>query len=69
MHVPVLANPYNWIVQEDINLGRRLATGGFGTVYKAELKDGSGATIPVIVKKVVGSGGSVGGGEAIMRRL
>lgn len=38
--------------QDDIILGRKLATGGFGTVFRADLKEGDGTTTPVILKKV-----------------
>jgi serine/threonine protein kinase len=38
--------------KEDIVLGRQLATGGFGTVYKAELLEADGSKTPVVVKKV-----------------
>jgi hypothetical protein len=35
-----------------VGLGRQLATGGFGTVYKATLKEEDGSEMPVVVKKV-----------------
>lgn len=38
--------------QKDITMGRKLATGGFGTVYKGELKQADGKKVPVVVKKV-----------------
>jgi hypothetical protein len=38
-------------MQEDITLGRQLATGAFGTVYKATLQLNDGSSIPVVVKK------------------
>ncbi|KAG1678257.1 hypothetical protein FOA52_013877 [Chlamydomonas sp. UWO 241] len=37
--------------KEDITLGKQLATGGFGTVYKATLQLKDGSSIPVVVKK------------------
>ncbi len=37
--------------KDDIVMGRKLATGGFGTVFKAELKEENGTLSPVIVKK------------------
>jgi hypothetical protein len=40
-------------LQDDIKLGKRLAQGGFGTVYRAELLDESGEpSTPIVVKKV-----------------
>jgi hypothetical protein len=33
-------------------MGRKLATGGFGTVYKGELKQADGKKVPVVIKKV-----------------
>ena len=39
-------------VQEDIKLGRKIATGGFGTVFKGDLFDQDDKASPVIVKKV-----------------
>lgn len=44
-----------WVTlcQENVRLGKKLATGGFGTVYKADLVDEeSGDVRSVIVKKV-----------------
>ena len=39
--------------QENVRLGKKLATGGFGTVYRADLVDDeSGDVRAVIVKKV-----------------
>jgi hypothetical protein len=38
-------------VQDDIVLGRKLATGGFGTVFEGKLKMPDGSILPVIVKK------------------
>ena len=41
-------------LQEDIKLGKKIATGGFGTVYRGELiDDRTGESSSVIVKKVV----------------
>ena len=41
------------LCQENVRLGKKLATGGFGTVYKADLVDEeSGDVRSVIVKKV-----------------
>eukprot|EP00803_Ostreobium_quekettii_P001794 evm.model.scf_816.3 EVM.evm.TU.scf_816.3 scf_816:24362-31618(-) len=37
--------------RNDIRLGRKLAAGGFGIVYKGELKEGNGRTRDVVVKK------------------
>ena len=39
-------------MQEDIIMGRKLATGGFGSVFMGELKESDGSTTPVVVKKV-----------------
>lgn len=39
------------LLQDDVVLGKKLGTGGFGTVYKAELKDENGRKTEVIVKK------------------
>lgn len=39
-------------LQEDIKLGRKIATGGFGTVYRGELFDQDDKPSQVIVKKV-----------------
>ena len=43
-----------WVarLQEDIRLGRKIATGGFGTVFKGELFDENDDSSRVIVKKV-----------------
>jgi hypothetical protein len=38
--------------QDDLKLGKRLGSGGFGSVYKATLTNEDGTTTPVIVKKV-----------------
>lgn len=38
-------------MQEDIKLGKKLAQGGFGTVFKAELIEDDEIT-PIVVKKV-----------------
>jgi hypothetical protein len=38
-------------MQDDIVLGRKLATGGFGTVFEGKLKMQDGSMLPVIVKK------------------
>lgn len=43
--------------QEDVILGRKLATGGFGTVYRGELLCRDGSKMPIIIKKVQGRGG------------
>ena len=42
------------MLQDNIRLGKKLATGGFGTVYRADLVDDEEPTdsLPVIVKKV-----------------
>ena len=40
-------------LQEDIKLGRKLATGGFGTVFRAELFDEEDKPSPIVVKKVL----------------
>lgn len=37
--------------KDDIIIGRKLATGGFGTVFRGDLKTPSGELVPVIVKK------------------
>jgi len=37
--------------KDDIKIGKKLATGGFGTVYKATLQDDNGEERDVIVKK------------------
>ncbi len=43
----------SWAPQENVRLGKKLATGGFGTVYRADLVDDeSGDVRAVIVKKV-----------------
>ena len=40
-------------LQENVRLGKKLATGGFGTVYRADLVDEeTGEEREVIVKKV-----------------
>ncbi|GLC41994.1 Serine/threonine-protein kinase STN7, chloroplastic [Pleodorina starrii] len=39
------------IDKNDIILGKRLGTGGFGTVYKGELKEEGGGRTPIIIKK------------------
>ena len=42
-------------MQEDLVLGKKMASGGFGTVYKAELLDAADPDAPsrdVILKKV-----------------
>ena len=44
---------FHLFLQDDIKLGKKLATGGFGTVYKAQLDDGSPEGRQVIVKKVL----------------
>jgi hypothetical protein len=41
--------------QSDIILGKRLGTGGFGTVFKGELKEEGGKKTPIIIKKVQSS--------------
>jgi hypothetical protein len=38
-------------LQDDLKLGKRLGSGGFGSVYKATLTNEDGSTTPVIVKK------------------
>lgn len=49
-----LAPTHNCVVpQEDVVLGRKLATGGFGTVYKGTLKASGGKQLPIIIKKVI----------------
>jgi hypothetical protein len=53
-------------MQEDIRLGKKLASGGFGTVYSGELL-AEGATTtpqPVIVKKATEFGEAEVGGCA-----
>ncbi len=40
------------LLQEDIKLGKKLGSGGFGSVYKGELLDEDGSTTAVVVKKV-----------------
>lgn len=37
--------------KEDVILGKKLATGGFGTVYRGDLVAEDGTTTPIIVKK------------------
>ena len=39
-------------MQDDIVLGKKLATGGFGTVYRGVLNTVDGGQLPIIVKKV-----------------
>ncbi|GLI62557.1 hypothetical protein VaNZ11_005225 [Volvox africanus] len=39
------------IDKNDIILGKRLGTGGFGTVFKGELKEERGGRTPIIIKK------------------
>jgi len=40
-------------LQDDIKMGKKLAQGGFGTVYRGELIEGDGGGMaPVVVKKV-----------------
>ncbi|GIM05771.1 hypothetical protein Vretimale_10236 [Volvox reticuliferus] len=39
------------IDKNDIILGKRLGTGGFGTVFKGELKEEKGGRTPIIIKK------------------
>jgi hypothetical protein len=39
-------------MQDDINLGKKLATGGFGSVFLGQLKEEDGSEQMVIVKKV-----------------
>jgi hypothetical protein len=41
-----------WFVQDDIVLGKKLATGGFGSVYRGFLNTVDGGQLPIIVKKV-----------------
>ncbi len=43
---------FHFLLQDDLKLGKKLATGGFGTVYRAVLDDGSPEGRQVIVKKV-----------------
>lgn len=40
------------LLQNDIVLGKRLGTGGFGTVFKGELKEEGGVKTSIIIKKV-----------------
>ena len=40
------------VVQEDIVLGKKLASGGFGTVYRGDLVDEDDKERAIIVKKV-----------------
>ncbi len=42
------------LLQDNLRLGKKLATGGFGTVFKADLTDDEDPNDvrPVIVKKV-----------------
>lgn len=41
------------ILQDDFKITKKIATGGFGTVYRAELDDGkTPGGRPVIIKKV-----------------
>lgn len=46
--------------QDDLKLGKLLGSGGFGSVYKATLREEDGSDTPVIVKKVSSGGGGVG---------
>ena len=39
------------LLQDDIRLGRKLAVGGFGTVFKGDWIDGD-TELPIVVKKV-----------------
>ena len=48
----VLQSCLHVFLQDDFKLGKKLATGGFGTVYRAALDDGSPEGRQVIVKKV-----------------
>lgn len=41
------------MLQDDFKITKKIATGGFGTVYRAELDDGkTPGGRPVIIKKV-----------------
>ena len=76
--------PHQTRVQEDFDMGRKLASGGFGTVYKAELVvDEEGTRREVIVKKATefgeaevratgtqlgAAGGGGGGGGVVAQR-
>lgn len=52
LHVCNILTMFGTAVQGDIKIGKRLGIGGFGSVYKADLKEDDGTTTPVIVKKV-----------------
>lgn len=44
---------HSLVLQEDIRLGKKLAAGGFGTVFRGDLLDVyPEAELPVVVKKV-----------------
>ncbi|PNH01077.1 Serine/threonine-protein kinase stt7, chloroplastic, partial [Tetrabaena socialis] len=48
---PIRRKQSKAIDKNDIILGKRLGTGGFGTVFKGELKEAGGVKTPIIVKK------------------
>lgn len=57
------------LLQEDFDMGKKLATGGFGTVYKATLEE-DGMAKPVIVKKATEFGeAEVGWGASMKSQL
>lgn len=45
-----LSNDMN--LQDNVVLGKKLAQGGFGTVYRGELLEDNGKTEDVVIKKV-----------------
>lgn len=56
------------MLQDDFKITKKIATGGFGTVYKAELDDGkTPGGRPVIIKKV--NRQYIHGAEAVIKAL
>ncbi|KAG2452996.1 hypothetical protein HYH02_002333 [Chlamydomonas schloesseri] len=51
IRAPLKAKQTKAIDKNDIVLGKRLGTGGFGTVFKGELKEEGGVKTPIIIKK------------------
>ena len=58
-HRRAAINCLHIFLQDDFKLGKKLATGGFGTVYRAALDDGSREGRQVIVKKARQQTGSL----------
>lgn len=42
--------------KDDIQLGKKIATGGFGAVFLADLQQEDGSLLPVVVKKATDFG-------------